>query len=135
MPVFRRQQSVVPGARRAVQELTDPADQDTLVSVLRELDELRATVYRQAGQLRDDEVRRHRERAEARAQEHHRALIAVRAMRDLAVADPTTTDEVRAFAARIAAAVSRLDPAHAAEVAGPSIPEPRTSSAEAFVGF
>lgn len=135
MPVFRRRQGPVPAARHALRELADPADRDTLVGVLMELDELRATVYRQAGQLRDDELRRGHERAQARELEHRRALIAVRAMRDRAVADPTATDEVRAFAARIAAAVARLDPGPLSAVASVHLPEPRTSQAEAFVGF
>lgn len=116
MPVFRRQQAAVPGARRA--ERSAPAaardgattgDQDPLVGLLMELDELRATVYRQAGELREAAAGVMRERAVAEAYAQRRALIAVQAMRDLAAADPAASPEVRAFAARVADAVARLE--------------------------
>ena len=116
MPVFRRQQATVPGARHA--ERSFPAgsrdrsantEQDPLVTMLMELDELRATVYRQAGELRDAAAGVVRERADAEAHAQRRALIAVQAMHDLAAADPAASAEVRAFAARMAAAVERLE--------------------------
>jgi hypothetical protein len=116
MPVFRRQQASVPGARHAERSLASaardrsvPADQDPLVSMLVELDELRATVYRQAGELREAAAGVVRERAVAEAYAQRRALIAVQAMHDLAAADPDASPEVRAFAARTAAAVARLE--------------------------
>ena len=121
MSVFRRS-ARVPSNRAAgmgtltdLADLTDPAAVDAL---LVELDELRATVYRQANQLRESEERSGLVRAAARAEEHRRVLVAVTAMTALAAADPAAPAEVAAFATRIEAAVARLGPA-AGSVAGP----------------
>lgn len=91
-------------------DLADLTDPEAVDAVLRELDELRATVYRQATMLREGDSRFAGACAMARAQEHRRVQVAVAAMGALARADPDAPPEVAAFAARIEAAVDRLSP-------------------------
>ena len=118
MSVFRRSNRV-PGARQAtgvaaLADLADLTDPEAVDAVLLELDELRATVYRQAGQLRDEQGRFVRACTAARAEEHRRALAAVAALSAMAAADPAVPAETAAFAARIEAALVRLTPVTAA---------------------
>lgn len=114
MSVFRRSNRV-PGARQAADvsalaDLADLTDPEAVDAVLLELDDLRATVYRQAGQLRDADARFARACAAARADEHRRVLAAVAALSAVAAADPTVPPEAVALAARIEAALVRLTP-------------------------
>ena len=124
MSVFRRS-SKVPGARQGgsrkggdsaaavlpdLVDLADLTDPEAVDAVLRELDDLRATVYRQENQLREGEARLAALCAAARVEEHRRVLVAVAAMSELAKAGPAATPEIAAFAARIQAAVERVRP-------------------------
>lgn len=87
-----------------------PASDDPLVGLLAELDDLRATVYRQNRMLRQHDGRVARERAAAQADEHRRLLVAVRALHAALTDDPNASLEAKACAARFEVAVRRLEP-------------------------
>ncbi len=94
---------------------TDPPPQgapdgDPIVDLFAELDELRATVYRQTLTLRSHDARVARERAAAQADEHRRLLVAVRGLAASITGDAAATPEEHACAARFEAALRRLEP-------------------------
>jgi hypothetical protein len=113
MSRFRRSNRV-PGAREggvaAMSDLADLTDPRAVDALLMELDDLRSTVYRQDCRLREEDARAGRMGAAARADEHRKALVVVAAMSALAASDPDAPPEVRAFAARVEAALARVAP-------------------------
>ena len=83
---------------------------DPIVDLFVEMDDLRATVYRQNRMLRQHDGRVARERAAAQADEHRRLLVAVRGLTTAIAADPTASADAKVCAARFEAAVRRLEP-------------------------
>ncbi|MBA3742106.1 hypothetical protein [Sporichthya sp.] len=96
--------------RREAADLGPASTDDPIVDLFAELDELKATVYRQNRMLRQHDARVARERAAAQADEHRRLLVAVRALTAAVSGDPVAGPEVKACAARFEAAVRRLEP-------------------------
>jgi hypothetical protein len=83
---------------------------DPIVDLFAELDELRATVYRQNRMLRQHDGRVARERAAAQADEHRRLLVAVRGLTAAIAEDSSAGPEATSVAARFEAALRRLEP-------------------------